>query len=93
MQSVCYRHLIFPFAATYLLTIYFAWKEKEKGLEPAEVSKQLTTLNLINAVFYIRPKALIKEMVTLRCYFYCNGQSSTKNTGQTARNMSQDTGP
>lgn len=35
------------------LTIYFAWKEKEKGLEPAEVSKQLTTLNLINAVFYI----------------------------------------
>lgn len=42
-------------------------------------------------VFYIWPKDLIKEMVTLGCYFYCNGHSRTKNTGQAAGNMSQET--
>lgn len=29
-------------------------------------------------VFYIWPKDLIKEMVTLGYYFYCNGHSRTK---------------
>ena len=69
MQSGWYRHLIFSFPITYFLTIDFDGRKRKKGLELAKVNKQLTTLNLINAVFYICPKDLIKEMVTLRCLF------------------------
>lgn len=35
------EHLVFPFPATYLLTSY--WLEG-KGLEPAEINKQLTKI-------------------------------------------------
>lgn len=69
MQSGWYRHLIFSFPITYFLTIDFDGRKRKKGLELAKANKQLTTLNLINAVFYICPKDLIKEMVTLRCLF------------------------
>lgn len=41
------EHLVFPFPATYLLTIY--WLEG-KGLEPAEINKQLTKSNFASAV-------------------------------------------
>lgn len=69
MQSGWYRHLLFSFPITYFLTIYFDGRRRKKGHELAKVNKQLTTLNLIDAVFYICPKDLIKEMVTLRCLF------------------------
>jgi len=70
MQSGWYRHLIFSFPITYFLTIYFNGRKRKKGLELAKVNKQLTPLNSINAVFYICPKDLIKEMVTtLGCLF------------------------
>lgn len=37
------------------------------------------------------PQDLRQEMVTSGCYFHCNGHSSTKDTGQAAANMSQET--
>ena len=68
MQSGWYGHWISP-SYFLLFNHLFPWKEKGKRTWLAKVNQQLTILHLINAVFYICPKDLIKETVTLGCLF------------------------
>lgn len=51
MQGACYKTLSFFFSCSLPFNYLFCLEEKGKGLEPAEINKQLTKLNLIDAFF------------------------------------------